>query len=234
MSSTEYVIAPPAVVSLPVAGGGRFPVRRIFCVGRNYLEHIRELGNDEREPPVFFMKPTDSIVQDGGIVPYPPGTQNLHFELELVMALKSGGYGIAPDQALAHVFGYAIGLDMTKRDVQKALAGKNQPWELGKAFEHATPCGPVHPVAQTGHIESGRIHLTVNGETKQDSDISQLIWKLPEIIANLSLHYRLQAGDLIFTGTPHGVGPVVAGDAMVGEIAGLGRLSATVGEAEAA
>lgn len=229
----SYIFPAPEITSLPVVDTAeRYAVRRIFCVGRNYLEHVRELGNDEREPPIFFMKPTDSIVQDGGEVPYPPGTANLHYELELVVAMASGGYAIAEEEALSHVFGYAVGLDMTKRDVQKLLLSKGAPWELGKAFEHATPCGPIHAAATLGHPAAGRIHLRVNGETKQDSDLAHMIWNVPAIIARLSQHFALKAGDLIFTGTPHGVGPVVAGDTMLGEIAGLAPLTIQVASAE--
>ena len=233
-SAIEYIFPPAPQASLPVLGSNaHYPVRRIFCVGRNYLDHVRELGNDEKEPPIFFIKPSDTLVQHGGVLPYPPGTSNLHFEVELVVALGSGGYRIAEADALSHVFGYAVGLDMTKRDVQRALSAKSAPWELGKTFEHAMPCGAITPVAQSGHFPNGRIHLTVNGEIKQDADLDTMIWNVPGIIATLSQHYRIGAGDIIYTGTPAGVGPVLPGDVMIGEVEGLAPIKTTVVEAEA-
>lgn len=234
MSSQEFVVPVPPQVSLPVAGSqARFPVRRIYCIGRNYLEHIRELGNDEKQPPIFFQKPADAIVQDGATIPYATLTQNFHFELELAVAMKSGGYNIPVADAQSHIFGYAIALDMTRRDVQKALTAKASPWEACKAFDHSCPCGPVHPVEQVGHFDAGKIQLKVNGEVKQDSDISLLIWNIPQLIAELSRYFALQPGDLILTGTPAGVGPVVPGDVMVGSVDRLGSLTIKVGEAAA-
>ncbi|GAB2905555.1 fumarylacetoacetate hydrolase family protein [Uliginosibacterium flavum] len=231
MFSLSYVFPAPAVVSLPVAGSdARFPVRRIYCVGRNYLEHIRELGNDEKEPPIFFTKPRDAIVQDGASIPYASVTQNLHYELELAVALQSGGYNIPEDQALSHVFGYAVALDMTRRDLQKQLSAKGSPWDVGKGFDHSAPCAAIHPASSVGHPASGLIRLSVNGEVKQNSDLKQMIWNVPQIIAHLSRLFDLQAGDLILTGTPAGVGPVQPGDVMVGEIDSLGTLTIRIGE----
>ena len=228
--TVSYVI--PALVqpSIPVAGDPKvFPVRRIWCVGRNYLEHIRELGNDEKEPPIFFTKPRDAIVQDGASIPYASATQNLHYELELAVALQSGGYNIPEEQALSHVFGYAVALDMTRRDLQKQLSAKGSPWDVGKGFDHSAPCAAIHPASSVGHLASGQIRLTVNGEVKQDSDLKQMIWNVPQIIAHLSRLFDLQAGDLILTGTPSGVGPVQPGDVLVGEIGPLGTLTIRIG-----
>lgn len=231
MSESTFVFPPPPVVSLPISGSAaRFPVRRIYCVGRNYLEHIRELGNDEKEPPIFFTKPHDAIVQDGSTIAYATATRSFHFELELAVAMQSGGYKIAEEQALSHVFGYAVALDMTRRDVQRALTAKAAPWDVSKGFDQSCPCGPIYPVSEVGHIAAGRIHLRVNGETRQDSDLKHMIWNVPQIIANLSQYFSLQAGDLILTGTPHGVGAVEPGDVMVGTIDRLGTLTITVGE----
>lgn len=230
MSDPVFEFSPPPVVALPIAGRAtRFPLRRIYCVGRNYLEHVRELGNDEAAPPIFFTKPRDAIVQDGGTISYPSATQDFHFELELAVAMRSGGHDIDAGHALTHVFGYAVALDMTRRDLQKALIAKAAPWDLSKGFDQSCPCGPIHPADEVGRLEAGRIHLGVNGKTRQDSDLALMIWKVPQIIANLSRFVSLQAGDLILTGTPHGVGPVVPGDVMVGAIEGLGTLTITVG-----
>ena len=227
MASNGYVIDPPRQASLPVTGTDkRFPVRRIYCVGRNYLAHIREMGNDERNPPIFFQKPADAIVESGATIPYATITENLHHEMELVMALKSGGYNIGEADALNHVYGYGVGLDMTRRDIQ----GNGKPWEIAKAFDQSCPCGALSPVEKVGHVTKGRISLTVNGETRQDSDIGLLIWKLPEIIANLSTYFELKAGDIILTGTPEGVGPVQPGDELVGKIDGLETLTVRIGD----
>ena len=231
MSSTEFVFQPPEVVSLPVAGSSaRFPVRRIYCVGRNYLEHIREFDNDEKAPPVFFSKPRDTIVQDGSTIPYATETENFHFEVELAVAIQSGGYNIREEEANQHVFGYAIALDMTRRDIQRALIAKGAPWEVCKGFDHSCPCGPIHPASEIGHIAGGRIQLAVNGETKQDSDLALMIWNVPQIVSKLSTFFALQPGDLILTGTPHGVGAVVPGDTMVCSIDKLGTLTIHVGD----
>lgn len=232
LSAAEFILPPPAIISLPISGSNaRFPVRRIYCVGRNYLEHIRELGNDEKEPPIFFTKPRDAIAQDGETIPYAAATQNLHFELELAVALQSGGYNIPEEQALSHVFGYAIALDMTRRDLQKQLTAKAAPWDVAKGFDHSAPCGPIHPASHVGHPDAGSIRLTVNGEVKQDSNLAAMIWKVPQIISRLSAFFDLQAGDIILTGTPAGVGPVQPGDVLIGEIDTLGRLTTRIGAA---
>lgn len=226
VANSRYVIAPMPQAVVPVAGSDKlFPVRRIYCVGRNYLEHIREFGNDEREPPFFFQKPLDALVMDGTPIPYPALTKNFHYEIELVVALKSGGRNIAKEKVRDHIFGYAIGLDMTRRDLQRASGDKKQPWEIGKAFDNSAPITALHTVDRVGHPREGFIRLAVNGEMKQNSDLKAMIWNVDEIVANLSTQYTLAAGDLIFTGTPHGVGPVVPGDTMVGEIVGLGTLT---------
>jgi fumarylpyruvate hydrolase len=232
--AAEYVLPLPPIVSLPVAGTeARFPVRRLYCVGRNYLDHIRELGNDEKEPPIFFTKPRDAIVQDGETIPYAAATQNYHFELELAVALQTGGYNIPEDQALNHVFGYAVALDMTRRDLQKQLTAKAGPWDVAKAFDHSAPCGTIHPASAVGHLDAGSIRLTVNGETKQESDLAVMIWNVPQIIARLSCFFELAPGDIILTGTPAGVGPVQPGDVLVGTIDSLGSLTTHIGPAVA-
>lgn len=231
-TSTEFVVPVPEVVSLPVKGeDARFPVRRIYCVGRNYLAHIRELGNDEKEPPLFFTKPRDAIVQNGATIPYAIATQDYHFELELAVALKSGGYNIAPESALSHVYGYAVALDMTRRDLQRQLTGKSAPWDVAKGFDHSCPCSAVHPASAVGHPASGSIRLQVNGETRQDADLAQMIWDVPHIIAYLSKVFELAAGDIILTGTPAGVGPIKSGDTLVGTIDGLETLTTRIGAA---
>lgn len=222
----NFVIEPPPTASIGIVGGtGTFPVRRIYCVGRNYVAHVREMGgNEERDPPIFFQKPADAIIPDGGNVPYPSQTKDFHHEMEMVIALKSGGTDIPESEALGHIYGYGVGLDMTRRDIQ----GSGRPWEVAKSFDHSCPCGPLTPVEKCGHISSGEIKLTVNGETRQQSDIELLIWKVPEIIANLSTYFELKAGDIILTGTPHGVGPVERGDVLVGTIAGLEPLTVRI------
>lgn len=225
----EYVIAPPETVSIAVVGSEkRFPVRRIYCVGRNYAAHIREMGGDERDLPFYFAKPADAIVPNGAAIDYPPQTANLHYECELVAAIGKGGANISEDAALDHVYGYAVGLDMTRRDVQIALREKGRPWDMGKGFDQSAPCADIHPVAQVGHLPKGKIWLKVNGETRQDSDLELMIWNLQETIANLSGLVELAPGDLIYTGTPDGVGPVVPGDTMHGHIDGLNDLEITV------
>jgi len=230
--SENLVIPAPVPPTLPIVGTDqRFPVRRIYCIGRNYVAHVREMGGDEtRDFPLIFQKPVDAIVQDGGIVPYPPKTNNFHFELELMVAMKSGGYNIPESEALSHIYGYGICLDMTRRTLLDTPDGPRIPWELKKAFDHSAPCGPIHPVERVGHPSSGRIRLEVDGEARQDSDLSLLIWRVPEIIATLSNYYSLEPGDIIMTGTPDGVGPVMPGNVMVGSIDGLGTLTITVGE----
>jgi fumarylpyruvate hydrolase len=219
----------PEAVLLPINGSSQhYPVRRIYCVGRNYLAHIRELGNDEREPPFFFAKHRDMIVQNGKTCAYPALTKDYQHEVELVVAMKSGGMNIPVERALEHVYGYAVGLDMTRRDQQNLMKSKQLPWEIGKSFEDSAPCGTIYPVDQVGHLSKGRIHLAVNGKTTQDSDLAKMIWNVPEIINALSIQAELKAGDLIFTGTPEGVGPLQRGDRMTARIDRLGELAVTV------
>jgi fumarylpyruvate hydrolase len=211
--------------SVAIAGNpDRFPVRRIWCVGRNYADHAREMGFSERELPFFFAKPADAVVSGGGAVRVPPLTANYQHEIELVVAIGKAGAQIPADQASAHIFGYAVGLDMTRRDLQFDLREHKRPWEMAKAFDQSAPIGAIHCVSETGLIDSGEIWLRVNGAERQRSDIGELIWAVPEIIAKLSEYVELAAGDLIFTGTPAGVSKVQAGDVLVGGIAGLGEL----------
>ncbi len=210
-----------------------FPVRRIYCIGRNYAAHAREMGSDPtREPPFFFQKPSDAVqhVPIGKTVDhaYPSLTKNYHYELELVAALNSGGRNLRSDQALACVYGYAVGLDMTRRDLQNAMKKEEKPWEVGKSFDHAAPIGPIHPVGEVGHFTKGAIVLKVNGVVKQSADLSQMIWSVAEQIANLSRAFELRAGDIIYSGTPENVGPVVPGDVMLGHIDGLPDISVKV------
>lgn len=229
---TNYVINPPAVASVAVAGSeARFPVRRIFCVGRNYAAHAREMGRDpDREPPFFFTKPADAVVDDQQIVAYPPETNNFHYEAELVLAIGKGGVNIPEDQALDYIWGYAVGNDLTRRDLQLAAREQGRPWDWGKAFDRSAVCGPIHPVSEVGHLDQGVIRLTVNGVVKQDADLKELIWSVPEIVSILSRTMEIKAGDLVYTGTPAGVGPLVPGDVCVVEIAGLGSVTTTIGE----
>jgi fumarylpyruvate hydrolase len=226
----EYIIPPPPITSLPVEGTrARFPVHRIYCVGRNYAEHAREMGGDpDREPPFFFLKPADAIVSDGERFPYPAQTDDVHHEIELVVALGKGGKDIALGSALDHVHGYAVGLDMTRRDLQAAAKKQGRPWDTGKAFDHAAPCGRIAPAASIGHPTTGAIWLKVNGELRQRGDLSQLIWKVPEVIAHLSTLFTLAPGDLIYTGTPAGVAAVRRGDALDGGIDAVGSLQVEV------
>lgn len=225
-----YVVAAPAPVTVPVVGGGEFPVRRIYCVGRNYAAHAREMGFDpDREPPFFFMKPADAIVPNGGTMPYPSATQNLHHEIELVVAIGTGGVSIPVESAFDHVYGYAVGLDMTRRDLQLALRDKGRPWDMAKGFDHSAPCAAITPASVSGHFQKGAIWLKVNGEVRQSSDVAALIWSVPETIAYLSGLVRLEPGDLIYTGTPDGVAAVVAGDQLEGHVDGLERLTCRIG-----
>jgi fumarylpyruvate hydrolase len=226
----EYVIPAPLIPSLPVEGSpARFPVHRIYCSGRNYADHAREMGGDpDREPPFFFCKPADAIVSDGHDFPYPGQTDDVHHEMEFVVAIGKGGADIAVDRALDHVYGYAAGLDMTRRDLQAAAKKLGRPWDTGKGFDHAAPCGRIMPAARIGHPASGAIWLKVNGEIRQRGDLAQLIWKIPEVIAYLSTLFTLAPGDLIYTGTPAGVGPVRRGDALEGGVDGVGTLELKV------
>jgi fumarylpyruvate hydrolase len=232
---TEYVFGPPPIPSVEIAGTReRFPVHRIYCVGRNYPDHAREMGNDPKEePPVFFTKPADAIVANGVAVPYPSRTQNFHHEVELVVAVRGAGRNIAASQALGNVFGYAVGNDLTRRDLQGASKKKGLPWDTGKAFDASAPIGAIRP-ASLGHVERGRIWLTVNGEARQQSDVSEMIWSVADIIAELSTLFELRAGDLIYTGTPAGVGRLKPGDRIECGIDGLASLSNTVVGAAAA
>jgi fumarylpyruvate hydrolase len=228
--SDQYVIAAPPQPSIAIAGTSRrFPVRRIWCVGRNYIEHIREMGQDERAPPFFFAKPADALVPDGSAVPYPPLTKDLHFEIELVVALKGGGRNLAPERALDLIYGYSAGIDLTRRDLQIASRDLKRPWEIGKAFDASAPCGALRPAAEIGHPKKGRIYLKVNGTVRQDGDLEQMIWNVPEVIAKLSEQVALEAGDVIMTGTPSGVGAVVAGDKLEGGVDGVGSIAITMG-----
>lgn len=206
-----------------------FPVHRIYCIGRNYADHVREMGGEpERTPPVYFLKPSDSIVPDGGDVHYPPRTDNLHYEIELVVAIGTGGRDIRPATALDHVVGYAVGIDLTRRDHQTAAKDTGGPWDTAKSFEEAAPVSAVTPVADCGHPESGRIWLAVNGAVKQDADLADMIWNVRDAIADLSTLYTLAPGDLLFTGTPAGVGPIVVGDQVTGGIDGVGEIAITL------
>ncbi|MGA2289960.1 fumarylacetoacetate hydrolase family protein [Bradyrhizobium sp.] len=233
MSATSFVIPALPQPSIAVAGESKsFPVRRIWCVGRNYLEHIREMGNDERAPPFFFAKHADMIEPDGATIPYPPMTKDLHHEVELIVALKSGGLDIAPGQALDHVYGYAVGIDLTRRDLQQAARKKERPWEIGKSFDHSAPCGALQPAAKIGHPAKGRIWLSVNGAERQKGDLAELIWSVPEIIAKLSEQVRLGAGDIIMTGTPAGVAALSPGDRIECGVDGIGTLKVTIAEPE--
>ena len=225
-----YAVPAPARTALPVRGSEAvFPVGRIFCVGRNYGDHAREMGHDpDREPPFFFMKPATSILAGGGDMPYPPGTADLHHEMELVAALGRGGRDIPVEAALEHVFGYAAGLDMTRRDLQGEAKTLGRPWEVGKAFDLAAPCSAVAMASEIGHPEAGAVRLHVNGALRQEGDLAQMIWSLPEIVAHLSALFALLPGDLIMTGTPAGVAAVERGDRLEGEVEGVGRLSVRV------
>jgi len=222
----SYVFPPPATVSVPVLGQPeRFPVHRIYCVGRNYVEHAQEMGHTGREAPFFFLKPADTVLlaEPGSTVamPYPSLTSNLHHEIELVVAIGVGGSNIQAADAAKHIYGYAVGLDMTRRDLQNDMKKLGRPWCIGKGFEHSAPIGPITPAAQVPGISSAAIHLQVNGQDRQRSNIAKLIWSVAETIEQLSVAWTLQPGDLIFTGTPEGVGAVVRGDTLVGGIEGL-------------
>lgn len=224
---TSFVIAPPAPTTVPVEGEtALFPVRRILCVGRNYAAHRREMGGDDRDPPFFFSKPADALVTPGGEVPYPSATANLHHEIELVIALKSGGANVPVETALELVYGYAVGVDLTRRDLQNAAKDKGQPWEASKAFDASAPISAIRK--WTGPAPQGRITISVNGQVRQDAVVADMIWNVAEIIAEASKLWTLAPGDLIYTGTPEGVGPLKAGDKVTGEIEGVGQLAFAV------
>lgn len=224
-----YVFAAPPQVVVPVAGSNDvFPVHRIYCVGRNYEEHAKEMGFSGREPPFFFAKPADALlpVADGeGKMPYPPATANLHHEIELVVAIGREAFEIGQDRALERVYGYAVGIDLTRRDLQAEAKQLGRPWDVGKAFDQSAPCGAVHPVSAVGHRDSGRIWLEVNGAPRQSGDLSELIWSVPELISILSRYFKLMPGDLIFTGTPAGVGALEPGDRVTGGVEGVGEIA---------
>jgi len=230
-----FVFSPQPPAALPVAGSNAFfPVRRVYCVGRNYADHAREMGAlaqaEGREPPFFFMKPGDAVVSGDGelAIAYPPLTSNLHHEVELVVALGAGGASVAVDRAKDLIFGYTVGLDLTRRDIQAKAKEKSHPWDMGKGFDQSAVAGVLQPVARIGHPSSGRIWLTVNGQTRQDGDLAAMSWKVADIIANLSTMVRLEAGDLIYTGTPAGVGPLLPGDVLEAGVDGVGTLRARI------
>jgi fumarylpyruvate hydrolase len=221
---TTFLFDPPARPMVPVEGESAvFPVRRILCVGRNYAAHRREMGGDDRDPPFFFAKPADAVVPPGGEVAYPPKTRNLHYEVELVVALGAGGADVSVERALELVLGYAVGVDLTRRDLQSAAKDKGQPWDAAKGFDDSAPISAIR--RWSGDPPQGRIWLSVNGEVRQDATASDMIWNVAEIIAEASKLWRLEAGDLIFTGTPEGVGPVVSHDRVEGEVEGVGRVA---------
>jgi fumarylpyruvate hydrolase len=226
---TDFAFSPPATQSVEIAGiAQRFPVHRIYCVGRNYADHVREMGGDtDREPPVFFSKPADAVVPNDTAIPYPPRTSNLHHEIELVVAIGRGGRDIQQDRALEHIFGYAAGNDLTRRDLQAAAKQKGLPWDASKGFDFSAPIAAIRP-ASRGHVSKGRIWLTVNGQLRQESDVSEMIWTVPEVIAELSTLFELKPGDLIYTGTPAGVGVLKPGDKFEGGVEGLDILRGTI------
>ncbi len=226
---SAYVISPPPIVSIPVAGGGSFPVRRIFCVGRNYAAHAREMGHDpDREAPFFFCKPADSLLTGGADMPYPTMTSDMHHEMELVVGLASGGTDISEEDAMSHVWGYAAGLDMTRRDIQADAKKAGRPWDMAKGFDHSAPIGLMVPASAVADPNNGLIELKVNGQVRQTSDLSFMIWSIAETIAYLSKLVRLEAGDLIFTGTPEGVAAAGKGDVLEGVVAGVGVVKTTI------
>jgi fumarylpyruvate hydrolase len=219
----------PQITAVPVEGGGRFAVRRVYCVGRNYAEHAREMGHDpDAEPPFYFSKPADALVTAGADVPYPPATADLHYEIELVVAIGREAAGITPEAALDHVWGYAVGLDLTRRDKQAEAKKLGRPWEMAKGFDHSGPISALVPASRIGHPGKARIELRVNGAVRQDDDIATMIWDVPHLVANLAGLVTLQPGDLIFTGTPAKVGAVVRGDRLEGSVAGVGTVTTTI------
>jgi fumarylpyruvate hydrolase len=230
---TQFVITPPAAPAIAVAGSSqRFPLRRVFCVARNYAAHAREMGRDpNREPPFFFTKPADAVVAAEGTLAYPRATNDLHHEVEMVVALGAGGADIAPEQALSLVWGYGVGMDLTKRDLQAVAKELSRPWDMAKGFDASAPCSALHPVSEVGHPAGKRIFLEVNGEIKQDGNLDEMIWPVPEMISYLSRFVELAPGDLIFSGTPAGVGPLVPGDRVRGVLDGVASFEYTVGPA---
>ena len=236
MSTANFVFTPPATPALPVIGtAARFPVHRIFCVGRNYHAHALEMGNPVDKAtmkPFYFTKSPSALVDSGATVPYPCGTANYHYEMELIVAIGAHGFRLAEADAPRMIFGYAAGLDMTRRDLQLVAREQGRPWDLGKDFEKSAVCTPILPVGDLGVLTGGAITLQVNGETKQSADLSQLIWNIPELLADLSKFYHLEPGDIIYTGTPEGVGPVKPGDRISGHIDGVGDVTLNVGQAE--
>lgn len=220
----------PAPILVPTITGELFPVRRVFCIGRNYAAHAREMGNDpDRDPPFFFTKWAEAVVPSGTAIAYPPETQNYHYEGELVVAIGRAGRSIAPADALGHVYGYAAGLDMTRRDLQSQARDLGRPWDVAKNVEQSAPLGPIHPAVEIGPLDSGSIRVSVDGAAKQDGDLNEMIWSVPEVIAYISRFYRIEPGDLIYTGTPAGVGPVVEGNVVTVTIAGLSDCTVTIG-----
>jgi fumarylpyruvate hydrolase len=228
---TDYVLPVPPTPSIAIDGSDkRFPVRRIFCVGRNYAAHAREFGNDERDPPFFFTKPADAVVDSGSAIPYPSLTGNLHFEIELVAAIGKAGFRIPREHALDHVWGYAVGIDLTRRDLQDLAKKAARPWDWSKAFDRSAPCGALVRADESGHPRTGRIWLAVNGEIRQDADLAELIWPIVDVVSTCSEAVELQPGDLIFTGTPAGVGAVRPGDTMTGGVDGIGTIEIHIAE----
>jgi len=230
----SFVLPPPPLPSVALAKGTeRFAVRRIFCVGRNYAAHAREIGKDpDREPPFFFMKPADALVDSGSTIPYPPQTKELHYEMEMVVALGKGGFNVLREKALDLVFGYGCGIDFTRRDLQQQAKDMGRPWDFGKGFDRSAPCAPLSRVAEVGHPDKGRIWLSVNGVVKQDADLAELIWPIPDVISILSQSMRLAPGDLIYSGTPAGVGAVKPGDKIAGGVIGLTDIAIEIGAPE--
>lgn len=227
----NYVFEPESIPSIPVADTEQeFAVHRVYCVGKNYVAHVQEMGSDpQRDPPCFFMKPADAVIT-ANKVPYPSGTKNYHYETELVLAIGRQGRNVSVEDAAGYIYGYAIGFDMTRRDLQMASGGLGHPWDTGKGFDYSAPVSKIIKAADIGHVDSGRISLRVNGEIRQDADISQLIWKCDEIVSQLSRLYMIKPGDLVFTGTPAGVGPVLPGDRLVATIDKLGELAIEITE----
>ncbi|MGZ5199319.1 MAG: fumarylacetoacetate hydrolase family protein [Telluria sp.] len=230
---TSYAITPPAIPSLAIAGSTeRFPIRRVFCVGRNYAAHAREMGaNPDREPPFFFTKPADAVVPATGVLPYPPVTKDMHHEVEMVVAIGKPGVNVAPADALSLVWGYGVGLDLTRRDLQAAAKEMSRPWDMAKGFDASAPCSELHPVSEVGHPANARIWLEVNGAVKQDGNLVEMIWPVADVIAHLSRYVALQPGDLIFSGTPAGVGPLAPGDRVRGALDGVAAFELEVGAA---